>query len=520
VGTRRLAEANVYKLLDIEYATAAENQAVGYAEAESAFWVGKFGLAEGASDAALAHTRDLAKADADLDYATTRADAYLVWVAGKPAVPPSPEDPDGEPAVAGIVAGDWEIAEGRATGWRNLQVSLADIARDTRLGCLPHIETQTNSYAAAQVAFWSAEVAATSARNTAEANALANFRTADYAQTVTAIAGIHTAIDLPWTDYQADLAAALSTWWIGSEKANFLGLAGAVNAAETAFQTTVNAAFLDWTSDTAASERAYVTAQANADYNRAERDLDADEDYLRELAGLDESYQIDWMTAQRTHAIGLATAARNFVDTGDAPARDAANAAAETTFANSRRNATQQYTIDEAEAYGDLATIRAGSDCTRVGQSNTAVLTYVTSTSGADEANTSAEANAQYARLAAIALAEKNYDLAKRSRWKTCWKPWPRPAARRGPLTTQPSPPPMRSSQTPSRRPATTCWSARPTPTATTKSPSHSPRPPSAPPSKPTPPPTAPPLPTPTKTALSPKSWPTSVSPRISPSTS
>ena len=66
--------------------------------------------------------------------------------------------------------------------------------------------------------FWNAQVAAASARNTAEANALANFRTADYATSASAVAGLHTTMQLPWTGYQSDLAAALSTWWVNHEK--------------------------------------------------------------------------------------------------------------------------------------------------------------------------------------------------------------------------------------------------------------------------------------------------------------
>jgi hypothetical protein len=411
-SARRLVEANVYRLLDVGYAEGAKNLAVGEAQAESDYWVGFFGLDEGQSDATLAQARTVALADAALAFATKKADADLEWTSGRAAVPPSTDDPDGEPAVAGIVAGDWELAEGRATGWRNLQISLSDIARDTIIGCTGPIETQTNSYAAAQVAFWNAEVGAASARNTAEANALADFRTADYAQTASAVAGIHTAINLPWTDYQADLAAALSTWWVNAERGNFLALAGAVNAAETAYQTTVNAAFLAWASGTAAAERAFVTAQANADYSRAERDLDANRDYERALGEAERLWQINYATARRTHNVAVATNERTFAINADAAALAAANAAAAEARVVTERTGTQQYTIAEANAHGTMATLRAGSDCTGTGDLNAASLTYVTSTANADADYAIAESNANYTRLAAIALAEKNYDLA------------------------------------------------------------------------------------------------------------
>ena len=48
---------------------------------------------------------------------------------------------------------------------------------------------------------------------TAEANALAAYRSADYAASAEGVATIETAIDIPWTQYQTDLAAAKAAWW-------------------------------------------------------------------------------------------------------------------------------------------------------------------------------------------------------------------------------------------------------------------------------------------------------------------
>ncbi len=347
-GVRRLAEASVYKLLDVEYATAAKNQAVSYAEADKEFWVGKFSLDEGASDAALVVARDVAMADAILAYATRRADADLVWAAGKAAVPPSPEDPDGEPAVAGIVAGDWELAEGRATGWRNLQVSLADIRRDTIFDCTGPLETHTNSYAAAQVAFWNAEVAAANARNTAEANAIANFRTADYATSATAIAGIHAAIDLPWTDYQADLAAALSAWWVGHGHPSQIAVTAAVNAAYIAMSSTVGNAWVAWVADTAEARRAQVEAATNAQFGSAEAFANADQEYAHAVATNDKSWQSSIAQAIRSLDVGIATELRSWVQTGENVAEFAPSQALLDQFGNSRTVAKSTWMLAEA----------------------------------------------------------------------------------------------------------------------------------------------------------------------------
>ena len=225
-----LARANAYKPLDEAYATNAKTQAVTYATADKTYWVSF--LARGplvvippevppAIDP-LEQDNKVSKANADLTKATDQGTADVTW-------------------TAGIVAGDDVYRTEHATGVKNYQTVLADLDRDQIVAQAPFDEAHTLGYLAAQTGYWTAEVAAASARRTAESLAVANWRGADYGANAAAPAGIDSAMSLPWTGYLADKATAFTGWWINDERDNFLALTAATNTAETAYQTTVNA---------------------------------------------------------------------------------------------------------------------------------------------------------------------------------------------------------------------------------------------------------------------------------------
>jgi hypothetical protein len=391
VNALRLAQANAYQLLDVANATAARDQAIAYATAEGDYWVGFF---QGQPTTTLAHARDLAKADADVAHVTGRGNGALVW-------------------TTSISAAHADYLQGSVAGRSGLYTTLADIQRDTIIDCTPHEETHFNAYAAADAALWAAEVAAASARHTAETTAIANYTTADYAETVSSVAGIDTAINLPWTNYQADLAAALSAWWVNTERANYLAWAGAINSAETVYQTTVNAAFLAWANSMALAERNVVMGAANQRYEQTAADIESNRAYEHALAELDEAWQVNHATARRTFDLAAVTNQRNFVDTGDQQALEAAMLLATSARAAAEAGHITAYTVGEANAAGLRSTIVAGDWEISTGEHNTGSLAYVTSTANADKDCAIAESNANYARLAAIALADANYDVAR-----------------------------------------------------------------------------------------------------------
>jgi hypothetical protein len=315
--------------------------------------------------------------------------------------------------VGGFLTAEKTHRQASATAVANLQTSLAALDRDYVIACVPQHQTHTNSYASAQTAYWTAEVNAANARRTAEANALAAYRSADYAASAEGVATIETAIDIPWTQYQTDLAAAKAAWSETSEEANFLGLTTATNAAESAYQTAVNTAFTTWATNTALAEKNFATAAANADYTWFAADFTADANYEIALAAADHAWQVAHVTARRNLEVDLATHHRTFADDGDAQARDSADAASETTRTTADRASDQAYTLAESTAWGASSIIRGDSRVTYTGSFNTAALAYVAATAGADRTYSIAESAAAAARAVAIAESLSDYDITQ-----------------------------------------------------------------------------------------------------------
>jgi hypothetical protein len=397
-GVLNLARANAYKPLDEAYATNAKTQAVAYATSEKTYYTGIYSNSSYSPNPnwwedTFEYPRRVSKANADLTKATDQGTADVAW-------------------TAGIVAGDDVYRTEHATGVKNYQTTLADIDRDQIVAQAPHDETHTLGYLAAQTAYWTAEVAAASARRTAEATAVANWRGADYGANATAIASIDTAMGLPWTEYQSDKAAALAAWWTSDERDNFLALSAATNTAETTYQTTVNAAFTTWATNTAAAEKTFVIADANNQYDRDVLNFAADEGYEHDLVDAEGNWQngkaanlkarrIDFWTDKRD---AVANHDSTFVDTWEMRTMmgDPADAPLD-----------RAYTIAESTAYGIVRGDKATSWRDYVSVFNTAILPYVNTTATADETYTIAESTTAAARTAAVAAALAAHDIAE-----------------------------------------------------------------------------------------------------------
>jgi hypothetical protein len=97
-------------------------------------------------------------------------------------------------------------------------------------------------------------------------NASVAWNTADLAQQAIAIGSIATTIGSPWLDAQAAIAGAKSAWWIASGSPDLLTQTAVSNSADSAYQTTVNAAFITWAVNTTAAEKAYWIADANGQH--------------------------------------------------------------------------------------------------------------------------------------------------------------------------------------------------------------------------------------------------------------
>jgi hypothetical protein len=398
-GVLNLTRANHYKTLDESYADGAKAQAVTYATADKTYHVAL--LERGPLVVIppelpplidpLDQDRRVSKANADLTKETDRGTADVTW-------------------TAGIVAGDDVYRTEHATGVKNYQSVLADIDRDFIVAQAPLDETHTLGYLAAQTAYWTAEVGAASARRTAESTAIANWRGADYGASAGAIGSIDTAMELPWTGYLADKAAAVAAWWTSDERDNFLALAAATNAAETAYQTTVNAAFTTWAPNTAAAETTFTIADANAGYDQQVLNFATDEAYEHALADAEG----DWQNGRATN---LATRRTQFwTDKRDAVVEQ------DTTFVELWELITMMpmpgdaeddraYTVAESTAHGTRRVAKATAWRDYVEDFNTAILPYVNTTATAAENYTIAESTAAAARTAAVAAAIASHDL-------------------------------------------------------------------------------------------------------------
>lgn len=394
-GALNLARANAYKPLDEGYATAARAQGASYATAEKTYWTSWYEQGEQSlpPENPLQLARDVSKADADLAQVTSQGTADVTW-------------------TAGIVAGDDVYRSDRATAVKTYQTTLADIDRDTIVARASLDEAHLMAYVAAQTAYWTAEVAAETARRTAATTAQANYFTADYGAQATAIAGIDAAVNLPWTAYQADLGAAMSGWWINDENANYLALATAANAAELAYQATVNAAFTTWVSQRAGAEKSLAIGEANTKYVWLATDYAADESYALGLTDAEG----DW---QAGRAINLKNRRAEFwTDRRDAIA------ARDTTFVQTWEllammpdpaNVTvdREYTIAESIVAGDRRTGKATSWRDNLVSYNPIFLNYVQSVALADETFDTAEATATADRTAALAAAVADHQMAR-----------------------------------------------------------------------------------------------------------
>lgn len=186
----------------------------------------------------------------------------------------------------------------------------------------------------------------------------------------------------------------------------------AVNPAETTYQTTVNAAFTTWATQTVGAERLFTIADANAQYDRQTADFAADEAYQHDLADAD----VDWQSGKATNL--KARRIDYWTDKRDAVA------AQDPTFSETWEMRQmmadpadapldQTYTIAESAAHSIVRTDKSTHGRDYVSTFNAAILPYVNTTATADENYAIAESTAAAARTAAIAQAIADHDTTQ-----------------------------------------------------------------------------------------------------------
>jgi hypothetical protein len=391
-GAQRLATAQANKILNAAHAAATKARSVSLAESDMAYATGVLDPGSSQSEAELAKARDLAYADASIVYVGSAGDADVTW-------------------TTSAIHGERVFRDDSATDWKEANTQLAEKDRDLALGIATHDQTRSNAYGTAQQDLWTAEVNAENARRTAEANARANLRSADYAATASALSALDSTMDLPWTSYQSTLAATKQNWWETQEKANFLALFADMNAADSAYQVTVNGEYATSVSQTATADLTFAQTEAAARFLWQSGDYLADETYLHSLSGSEETWQINTISAGRSYNSSLATNYRAWVNTGDLPAREAADAAALAAYDTANIGYVQSHTATEATAAGIQSTTRAGNRRTYIESFGPAATARVETSATADKSFEHTKASANATRVAAIASAISDHDV-------------------------------------------------------------------------------------------------------------
>jgi hypothetical protein len=399
IGTLNVTNAGHRGTQAIDYATAAKTRWIAYANADKTLHVSL--LERGPLVVIppelpplidpLEQDKRVAYANADLAEMEDRGDADVTY-------------------IAGIVEGDTVYRDGRSTGYKLLETELATIERDHLVARSGHDQTHALAWLAAQTTQWSAEVSAASGLRTAHANALANLRTADYGHFASALVTIDTAMNLPWTQYIADKAAALSAWWVSTEKANFLALAANLNGAETTYQTTVNTAYGAWITTTASAEAALVQAFAQRERTERIANATAEELYEQALADADSAWQNARVLNLKNH--------RNefWAD------RRAAIAENDTTWARiweaeamlghpGDAEADRAFVVSEPATSGTRIVSRKTNHRDRIVGEDAAYVPYIETAADADRDYAKAENLAATARISAILNATADHDM-------------------------------------------------------------------------------------------------------------
>jgi hypothetical protein len=326
--------ATAFKAWHVARTEAKAAQAVSYAQADKDWYVASAQLDVGASSAALDQARSVAKANADLIESTTVSGAKKGW-------------------IETVAASEREFHEGAASSIEGYRTDVAAVDRGSLQAIAPFEFTYSVAIGAAENKLDADEIAAGNQRRTADAQASAAMNDADYTQLAAALEGLHATMNLPWTEYQADRAAAMRDWWDGPGRTHHLALATRLNAAAITYQSGVAAAQTTFVTTASEAYRDYLTAFAQITEAKNQGIAAANETYAASFAGAEGGWHNAFAGIQRTHEVDLATAQRNYVQSGDGDQYEQDIAQAEA------QRSSQQFLADVA--FGVLTTAAAGA---------------------------------------------------------------------------------------------------------------------------------------------------------------
>ena len=414
MGTRLKGESDQYTILDGKYADGAKKLGVDYATAEKVYYEALYALPDNPSAeaiAAIGSIRTAAIATAETDFANTRTSADTTW-------------------TNAIVVADTALKNGEKQDWDGYRTLLAGFDKAARLGSAPLAETVRNALAAATTTKWNEDTIAENTLRSQTTNVDNTFGSVNYAAQTTSVAGIHSAMSLPWTGYQSAKVSTKQSWFSTSEIANKTTHSTSDNSSDTTFTTTVGAGYTTAVSAYAAAGKAFDIALANAAYDRDLRQIAAGDSYnpgdhaytdayntansAKELAQAtaDKVFGTAFADAKYTHTSSLAankatfdiahssswsTALGSLASSNNTPwaKQDAAFATAESAFANLTASALASKIGFDADAERDYAVYAADAKHTQRGATQAALAVQRTGDTTAIQNRTNQQEVAQ-----------------------------------------------------------------------------------------------------------------------------
>ncbi len=285
-------------------------------------------------------TYDGAIGDAKLTFATAIADATLTWQNSE--------------------ATSQQIFTTSSTSLDHT-FSIAMIGLDQTYQTQVAMAEETRQYtrAAAEGTFFVAQTVANNTKRSATATAVISLTTASEIARVDAHTDIDNTLQLPWSQYLVDAATARLAWW-NTASTQYAHLASDRNTAETIYTGRLATAHVSRQQLIATAKKSESIIDANSGAAQATAQADAVRDYFTNMVAPTKTYVDALATAERTKAVAIAQANRDYIDNESYSHRQDDIQTANDTFDSTKdaKAATYRSALagEQADQYLDFAT--------------------------------------------------------------------------------------------------------------------------------------------------------------------
>lgn len=372
-GTRLKTESDQYGILDGKYGDAAKKLAVDRATADKTYYEDLFALPENATPqqiAALENARIAEIAEAETAYENSVTSADQFW-------------------TNAIIAADTALKDGEKQDWDGYRTLLAGLDLAAKLGIAGSAETMSNALAAFVTAKWSNDTTAENTLRSQMTTVHNSFEIVNHSTQATAVAGINSAMNLPWTGYEAAKASSRQNWISASEVGNRITYANSDNSSHSSFASGIGGGYTSKTSSYASAEKAFDIALANAEYDRELRRITAGDNYNPG----DQAFTDAYNAANSAKILAQATADKVFA----------------TAFSNAKQTLTSSLAANKATYEIANATSWSSALSSLASTNNTPWAKYDAAYASANAAFVSASANALAGKIDLEADAERDY---------------------------------------------------------------------------------------------------------------